>query len=159
MVIIGVDPGKKGGIAVIGENKEIISLTPMPLIGGKTIDANALANLFEVADSVMYIEKVNAMPKQGVVSMFNFGFGCGLIEGIAAAFSIPYYKITPQTWMKIMHRGCDGKLDTKSRSIQVVKRQFPNLSLLATPRSKKDHDGMAEALLIALYGLGQERPE
>ena len=40
----------------------------------------------------------------------------------------------------------------KNTSIDLCKRLFPDINLLATPRSRKPHDGMAEALLIAEYG-------
>ena len=40
----------------------------------------------------------------------------------------------------------------KNTSIEVCKRLFPGVNLKATDRCKKDHDGMAEALLIAEYG-------
>ena len=53
---------------------------------------------------------------------------------------------SPQKWKKEFSVTSD-----KNTSIEVAKRLFPNVNLKATARCKKDHDGMAEALLIAEY--------
>ena len=86
------------------------------------------------------------MPKQGVTSMFNFGVSFGYIQGVIEAFEIPYELVSPQKWKK--HFGLDND---KSKSIAKCKHLFPGVSLLPTERCRKDSDGMAEALLIALY--------
>ena len=87
------------------------------------------------------------MPGQGVVSMFNFGMNFGFIQGVLKAYRIPYELVTPQKWKKEFSCTSD-----KNTSIEVCKRLFPKVNLKATERCKKDHDGMAEALLIAEYG-------
>ena len=45
----------------------------------------------------MYIEKVAAMPGQGVTSMFNFGKGFGVLLGAAAGLGLQTTQVTPQT--------------------------------------------------------------
>ena len=87
------------------------------------------------------------MPGQGVTSMFHFGKSAGFIEGVLAAKNIRYELIPPQRWKKAF-----GLHSDKQESIDLCKEKFPGVSLLPTPRCKKDADGMAEALLIALYG-------
>ena len=62
------------------------------------------------------------------------------------SFEIPYQLIPPQTWKKEFSLN-----KSKEKSIDVCKRLFPGVKLLATPRCKKEHDGMAEALLMAEY--------
>ena len=93
------------------------------------------------------VEKVGAMPGQGVVSMFNFGKSAGFIEGVLAAFGIEILLVPPQKWKKAYDLGSD-----KQKSIEKCQEMHPELSLLPTSRCKKPSDGMAEAVLIAEYG-------
>lgn len=136
---VGIDPGAKGAMAVIGENyihtckfseqryKEILQE-----LQGK--------------DCVCCLENVNAMPGQGVTSMFNFGKNFGFIQGLLTAYSIPFELVRPQKWKKEYSITAD-----KNTSIEVCKRLFPDVSLLPTERCKKDDDGIAESILMAEY--------
>ena len=154
MIYIGVDPGKNGGIAVIGyknkqeQNKRKIDVYVyqddilIKLVKDLAYFRNVLKE-----DSICYLEQVHAMPKQGVSSTFNFGMNFGFIQGVLKAYAIPYELVTPQKWKKEFSCTSD-----KNTSIEVCKRLFPNVNLKATDRCKKDHDGIAEALLIAEYG-------
>lgn len=94
-----------------------------------------------------FVERVGARPGQGVVSMFHFGKSAGFIEGVLTAKDIAYDLVTPQKWKRHFSLGSD-----KGQSIEIAQKLFPNVSLMATPKSKKPSDGMAEALLIAQYG-------
>ena len=143
MIYIGIDPGKNGGIALISDEKAI----------ARTYSDKELIHICKFftkqfpEQCVCYLENVHAMPGQGVVSMFNFGQNFGFIQGVLSAFEIPYELVTPQKWKKEYSVTSD-----KNTSIEVAQRLFPNTNLKATDRCKKDHDGMAEALLIAEYG-------
>lgn len=141
MIYIGIDPGKNGGIAVIKSGKawaHVYSEEDLLFILGYYQDCK---------ERVCYLEHVHAMPKQGVSSTFNFGMNFGFIQGVLKAYGIPYELVTPQKWKKEFSCTPD-----KNTSIEVCKRLFPNVDLKATERCRKDHDGMAEALLIAEYG-------
>ena len=92
------------------------------------------------------VEKVGAMPGQGVTSMFNFGKNYGFILGALESFGFSYELVTPKKWKKEF-----GVTADKNTSIEVCKRLFPEANLKRTERCKKDHDGMAEALLMAEY--------
>ena len=75
-MIIGIDPGKSGGVAIL-DGKTIIDKIRMPTIRhGKRdlVDVMRLNQRFgsHRVDAVI-IEQVGAMPGQGVSSMFNFG--------------------------------------------------------------------------------------
>lgn len=93
----------------------------------------------------MCLEHVGAMPGQGVTSMFSFGENFGFIKGLLAANELPYELVRPQKWKKEF--GISGK----NQSVEVCKRLFPSVSLRRTEKCRKDHDGMAEALLMAEY--------
>ena len=154
MIYIGIDPGKNGGIAVIGyenkleQNKRKIDVYVyqddilIKLVKDFAYFRNVLKE-----ESICYLEQVHAMPKQGVSSTFNFGMNFGFIQGVLKAYGIPYELVTPQKWKKEFSCTSD-----KNTSIEVCKRLFPGVNLKATDRCKKDHDGIAEALLIAEYG-------
>lgn len=143
MIFIGIDPGKNGGIALITMDNSIVNTIPYSddslllwTRGAKNTD-----------ECVAYVEAVHAMPGQGVTSMFNFGKNYGYILGVLESYHIPIVNVTPQKWKKYM-----GVTSDKNTSIELCQKLFPDINLLATNRSRKPNDGMAEALLIAEYG-------
>lgn len=140
MIYIGIDPGKDGAIAFLYEEE-----TPVIM----TFDCELYTKALSIGTESTCrccLERVSAMPGQGVTSMFKFGENFGFIQGLLTAYSIPYELVTPQKWKKEFQITGD-----KNSSIAVCKRLFPNVSLRRTDRCKKDHDGMAEALLMACY--------
>ena len=146
MIYIGIDPGKNGGIGILKvRNNQLVSASAY--VFDETMLINMLFELRCGSDVICNLEHVHAMPKQGVSSTFNFGMNFGFIQGVLKAYGIPYELVTPQKWKKEFSCTSD-----KNTSIEVCKRLFPNVNLKATERCKKDHDGIAEALLIAEYG-------
>lgn len=143
MIYIGIDPGKNGGIALLSNVSDFIDT----FVYSEDAILEVLKQASKYVDKICYLEQVHAMPKQGVTSTFNFGMNFGFIQGVLKAYGIPYELVTPQKWKKEFSCTSD-----KNTSIEVAKRLFPNVNLKATDRCKKDHDGMAEALLIAEYG-------
>lgn len=147
----GIDPGNKGAIAFVNDKGDACCI-PMPVIKIKTkesIDGFAVKELLlDGKPLVVGLELVNAMPGQGVTSMFNFGKGSGLLEGILIGVSLPFELIRPQAWKKTM---LSGTAKDKGAAIMKAKQLFPEVSLKRTERSRTDSDGMAEALLIAEY--------
>lgn len=139
MIYIGIDPGKSGAYAII---------TPDCVLVKPWDNVRFIADMSCAQDyaCIACVEKVGAMPKQGVTSTFTFGKAAGYIEGVLEAYEIPYQLVTPKTWKKEYGLGSD-----KKQSIEVCKRLFPNVSLKRTEKCMKDHDGMAEALLMAEY--------
>ena len=137
---IGIDPGKSGALALLTEDGQC---TVVPF------NESAYTAILKAASgpsSICCLEKVGAMPGQGVVSMFNFGHNLGYIEGLLQAFDIPYQLVPPQTWKKEFCVTSD-----KNTSIEVCRKLFPHVCLLPTARSRKPSDGMAEAMLMAEY--------
>jgi crossover junction endodeoxyribonuclease RuvC len=94
-------------------------------------------------DAIVGLEKVHAMPKQGVTSMWSMGRGTGIWEGILYALRLRFVMIPPQRWKKVL---LDGMPKDKGASIVVVKRLFPEVNLFL-----KKHHNKADALLIAEY--------
>lgn len=138
---VGIDPGKSGALAIIHQDGRVDTYTFDPFVYAK-----ALRYLSDCHTPVCCLEKVGAMPGQGVVSMFNFGHNLGFIEGLLQAYGVPYQLVPPQTWKKEFSLTSD-----KAKSIEVCQKLFPNANLMATNRSRKPSDGIAEALLMAEY--------
>jgi crossover junction endodeoxyribonuclease RuvC len=121
-----------------------IAVDDVPVAGGE-INVNELARIIRIhRPTLAVIERVSAMPGQGVVSMFNFGRSYGDVRGVIGAMDIPLHFVTPQKWKK--HFGLSSDKDEcRLRAI----RLFP---AVAESFKLKKHDGRAEAALIALYG-------
>jgi Holliday junction resolvasome RuvABC endonuclease subunit len=152
MKVCGIDPGKSGGLTAIEDGKLLQSI-PMP-IDDDGVDFNRVADFLKLHNpSVVYIERVHAMPGQGVTSMFNFGFSTGGLHGTARALGYVVKLVQPRTWQKSLMG--DAKHE-KSDTILFVQKLFPDVNLLATKRSKKPHDGMADSIGIGYYGYQEE---
>ena len=147
-LVAGVDPGFSGAISILDEHGAIILNVDMPIIKGDRdeLDEQAIRTILANKDvKHVFIEKVSAMPGEGVVSVGRFMAGWGIVRGICAGLQKPYTLVHPLTWKKKMMR--DMPKD-KGASIIRVKQLYPDIDL---PR-KKDH-GKADAILIALYGV------
>ena len=155
-VVIGIDPGLDGGIAILGPGK-LLACFPMPVTGDKkrTLNRPAVLALFDYSSSMasqvhVFLEKGQAMPKQGGASMYNYGKHCGYLAGLAQGVGFPCEEIVPRVWQKVMLSSGTG--DTKSRSVEKAMQLFPRVSLLPTPRCRVPSNGMSDALLIAEFG-------
>jgi crossover junction endodeoxyribonuclease RuvC len=149
--IIGVDCGALGAFALYVDNR-LDRVVDMPIVevvrGGSTkkqVSAQGVAAIIkELAPTHAFVEKVGAMPNQGVSSMFAFGRAAGVIEGCLAALSVPVTYITPQAWMKAT--GCGkGKDAIRHRAMEL----HPDDQHLF--KRVKD-SGRADASMIAYYG-------
>lgn len=145
--IIGIDPGKSGGIAWITDGKLCVEKMP-----------DTIQDLWELFESILhahsarggslvdphgmkaYIEQVHSSPQMGVTSAFTFGNGFGHLEMALTAAGIPFERVRPQAWQKSM--GCLSGGDKN-----VTKRKAQELF----PSHKITHK-TADACLIAEYG-------
>ena len=154
MIVFGIDPGVSGAISVF-ENKKIVSFFDMPTqIEGtknKKRQVNAIQLTYEIKSRINDIKKtaavvemVNAMPNQGVTSMFNFGQSYGVIKGIFLALEIPTFFVRPAKWKKHFDLLGTEKDASRIKAIEM----FPNLySQLA----KKKDSNKSDAILIGKY--------
>ena len=148
-VIIGIDPGSSGAIAVVGRDGSYIAHINMPTVkvGTKSrVNGAALAAfLREHRGAHAWLEQVGAMPGQGVSSMFTFGHAAGVVEGLLQGLGIPYTLVTPQAWKKRAGLIGQDKDAARSRAIQL----YPDLRVLDL---KGKGQAVADALLIARFG-------
>lgn len=199
--ILGFDPGMHGAMACINLSTEESSVTDFPLLkfkkhkivkGKKKLvnvteyNIQGLADLIaplrkdikglnEDAEVFAQVEDVGSRTGQGIISIWTFAKGVGIIEGILGAYKIPMLKsVIPQSWKTVCvpDFNCfqkearnirkDNRLteldlkelkkqrdkDIKELELQTAKELFPKLaSSLSLTR-----DGRTDALLIANYG-------
>lgn len=157
MRILGIDNGYDGALVCISGKS--VAKTIMPAITVKDskreYDVNAIVKFITLAaPDHVFVERAQAMPGQGVSSMFSIGKGYGIMLGILAALQVQHTIVHPKTWQKTMFRDCP-KSDTKAMSAIVCKRLFPQFDWKASERCKNVHDGLTDAALIAEYGRRQ----
>ena len=145
MIYIGIDPGKDGAIAIIPEND--MYLNDIKIYHFEDDYIQIIKEIHNhCSQCICYMERVHALPGNGVKQAFAFGENYGYIRGILESFLIPYQTVPPQTWKKEFSLDSD-----KQHSIQCAKQLFPGVDLKRTQRCKTEHDGKAEALLLAEY--------
>lgn len=142
-MIIGIDPGANGGVAGWEQGTGTVAYP--------YTESNLLFHSIYPVD-IAYVEKVGAMPGNGSVSMFNFGFGCGVIHGILQARGASIRYVRPQAWKKAV-LGTKYPHD-KEGAIAFCKDNYPDVNLIL-PRCRTPHDGIADAVCIMHYGRMQ----
>lgn len=161
-IFIGIDNGIGGALAAYDSETNQVECMVMPIVKVKVAKGNK--NEYDVPEIVDWIdtftprgirrvilERAQAFPGQGSVSMFSVGRGFGIMEGVLTAMGISYIVVHPRIWQKQMFSGV-AHTDTKQASVLVAKRLFPNKQFTTGERSKKYHDGMTDATLLAYYG-------
>ncbi len=153
MKIIGIDPGLSGAIAIL-ENNKVIEIFDMPVMSeGKKnkrqLNSAQLVKLLseytlDTDEISVVVEQVNAMPGQGVTSMFNFGQTFGAIKGICAALELPIFFVRPSKWKKHFELINSSKDASRTKAIEM----YPTLS---GELSKKKDVNKSDAILIARF--------
>lgn len=148
---VGIDPGMRGGIAVIGDSGKIVDTIPMPIRKDKLIDHDSIYRYIkDIASPTIFVERSVAFG-MGVTSAFNYGRGFAAIEIAIELSGNQINYVYPQTWTRFLHQGISRDIDPKSRSLIKARSLFGDKALPKSPRGKP-HDGIVDALLIAEYG-------
>lgn len=160
IMILGIDPGLTGALVLLGEDGEAIHLIhDMPTTTGsqgkRTVDGALLADVVREALAMTasregtrleaIIERVNAMPGQGVTSMFSFGQSFGILLGVLGALGVRVRLVTPASWKR------QAKLtgQDKDAGRQLALQLWPERS---SDFARKLDTGRADAALIAYFG-------
>ena len=169
-IYVGIDPGKDGAVAFYvdkwfvydcplietsrkrvrskktGKMTERVKKESSPVLMTKLFHDVAVAAGITDPRYNVTIERVSAMPTQGVTSMFSFGRNFGQWEGVIAAIGCTVNHVSPVRWKRAMLKDLPkGKETSRLRAIQL----FPDL---AGELSRKKDNGRAEAVLIGEYG-------
>ena len=153
MKIIGIDPGLSGAIAIL-EDKKVLKIFDMPVMtdgkkNKKQLNSAHLVNLIKEntesnEEVAVVVEQVNAMPGQGVTSMFNFGQTFGAIKGICAALNLSIFFVRPSKWKKHFELINSSKDSSRTKVIEM----YPSISNQLT---KKKDVNKSDAILIARF--------
>jgi crossover junction endodeoxyribonuclease RuvC len=158
---IGADPGLSGAVALYVPAHplrttplqiEVFDMPTFEVDGKRHVDMASLARIMHqwangFTVKVTMVERVSAMPDQGVTSSFNFGFSAGALQQSVTSAGLPMKLVSPATWKAIL--GLRGGRENKDMSRQLASRLFPGHSYLW---ARKKDDGRAEAVLLAYYG-------
>lgn len=152
MRVMGVDPGKAGGLALIDTELFTVAVCDMPVEAAtKSRDLASPTGLAQAvhacAPDYLFLEEVGSQPGEGAVGAFSFGRGFGRIEGVAAGALVPVWLVRPQEWKRQLQVPAD-----KGRSVTRAKQLLPSASPAFHGPRGGTKDGRAEAALIAFYG-------
>lgn len=165
MLIIGVDPGLTGALALL-TNHGLQACHDMPTMirGAGTgavknqVDPSGLAAILRAwmeghdkneAMVVIESQTVVRLPGNkmlGGASAFSLAYTAGIIEGVVATLNLPRDLVPPVTWKKALGLTAKGA-DKKALARAMAQRLYPEADL----HRVADHN-RAEAILIARYG-------
>ena len=151
MIVCGIDPGLTGGLAFL--EKKTVNVHKVPIYNvTKGAKRKKMLNTWQIISLMeenepdhVYIEKQQAMPKQGLSSTFITGFNYGIYIGLLIGLCIPFTEVSPRTWKKALSVSAN-KDEARKRASELM----PNGSGLWP---NKSDDGLAEAALIAYWGV------
>jgi crossover junction endodeoxyribonuclease RuvC len=144
---IGIDIGKTGAICILQPHENKIEIHKMP-----ATPADVVALLYPVI-AVEGIGNVRcAVEKQqsggfggmkvGVTSMFNFGMGYGIIQGVLAGMHMPFILVPPKTWQKELGALPKDKPKRKTEILMRMQSMYPQAKI---------YKYAADAVAIAEY--------
>jgi len=151
-VILGCDPGVHGGLVVIHVADDIATLiaaVDIPTVGtgaGERVDVLAVRDwIVRHKPTAAFIERSQAMPRQGSSSGFKYGRATGSLEAAVILCEVPIEIVDPAKWKRFFRLPGKDKERARQRALEL----FPAAHAMLA--RKKDH-GRADAALIALYG-------
>jgi crossover junction endodeoxyribonuclease RuvC len=139
-LMLGVDPGVHGGLALVeiaNGTAVLVEAIDIPTVGIKAkerVDVLALRTWITARQPQhAFIERAQAMPKQGASSGFKYGRATGSIEAVIACCEIPLTIVEPAVWKKAHCLRGGDKEGARQRALQL----FPSAHALLA--RKKDH--------------------
>jgi hypothetical protein len=144
---LGIDPGLSGGMAVVTAHGPLLATFPFAKATNHEI-AETLEEWSRRYRPRAVLEKVGAMPGQGVCAMFTFGVSYGFLQGLLTAFQIPFIDVRPQKWQQRLsispRKKTEGKPEFKKRLQAKAHQRWPS-------RIKELTLATSDAALIAEY--------
>lgn len=133
--IVGIDPGRRGALALLNGQEHPVVWDMPPTLPELWL----LLQELRVWSDRAVLERVHAMPGEGVVSVFGFGRGYGALEMglVAAKFHVSL--VEPAVWKAAL-----GLTSDKTSSIELVKKLWPDW--------KAGRHDRREAVCLAHYG-------
>src|SRR5258707_104065 len=127
MKVLGVDPGIRGGLAIVvmndDEAPQLVDALDIPVTG---VGAKERVDVIAIRNWIMLhrpqhalIERAQAMPKQGASSGFKFGRATGSLESVIACCEIPLTIVEPSAWKKFHHLRGGDKEGGRQRALHI----------------------------------------
>lgn len=135
MIYLGIDPGRSGAICAVGDcgspYDSVRWSSPLSEVSEWLGDMKARAPLRAA------IEKVGAMPKQGLSSTFKFGEAYGWCGAMLTAHRISHEYVVPTSWQRefglVLRRSKGAPKETstakKNRHKARAKQLFPDVKV------------------------------
>ena len=152
ILFAGIDPGASGAMAILASDGTLVdtyAFDKHEMFVGYGIPSALKHFLEKHGIKLLCLEKVSAMPKQGVSSTFKFGKGYGMIIGVLESMGVPHVYVTPQKWQKKVLAGLTR--GDKNVAKDYCRRKYPMKMLLGTERCKVPHSGICDAICMAEY--------
>lgn len=132
---IGIDPGSNSGcICIIDSLVDEIKFVRLSKATDKDLFDTALEyrGISRHGNVKIVLERVGAMPGQGVSGMFKFGQSFGKCEMFATIVQAPFHLMTPRKWQKAV--GCypikkEPQPAHKKRLRQIAERLYPQIKM------------------------------
>lgn len=143
MNILGIDPGRNGGIALL--NGETLRVECWPMPDDVLTLQGLLAGLPDV--SICALEQIYAGPQMGARSIGMMFEQFGTLKCALAWFHIPVELVRPGIWKAALNVPAD-----KTAARRRASETFPED---AGQWKRAKDDGLAEAALIAWWAYGK----
>ncbi|MAG26275.1 hypothetical protein CMI47_12050 [Candidatus Pacearchaeota archaeon] len=143
--VIGIDPGKGGGISVITDEIVRVHNCPKTVNDMATLIGLCLNDVAAYRTKV-FMEKVWAFPTDGRAGSFTFGENYGQWQGVLASHELNPILVTPKIWQSHF----DIK---KGLPKDVRKRILKKMAIDKCPETKGITLKTADAILIAIHGI------
>ena len=167
-MIIGIDPGINGGIAIL--DGALVQLFEMPVfetkIRGKVqrhIDTRGVRKiLWNHRGARLFLEEIHSIFGTNASSNFKMGQNLGMLQGLLDMLWDNYELVAPKIWQAEVWEESDkikkpnGRVETKKTSANAAVRILGSEKLFIPPGKRSLHDGLVDAYLIAKFGEGHE---
>ena len=150
---IGIDPGASGAMTLLSKS-EVISVLEFKEVGLIGYVKALEVWIHEYDIQAICIEKVSAMPGQGVTSMFSFGQRFGELIGMCVALKLPIQFANPKDWQKELKIKTQDKLskpEKKKAIANAISLMYPSTYNLIIGSKGGIKDGVSDAIAIASY--------
>jgi hypothetical protein len=115
------------------------------------VDCRALIELIDDHDPVLCVIEEPGGFSRNAHSVGKQWLGYGQLIGMLQAIGLPFHTVNNRGktgWKTVLELGTD-----KQDAIALARRYLPDLNLRRTPKCTTDHDGLAEAGLLACLAL------
>ena len=106
-IVIGIDPGVSGAVAIVSDSDDRVQAVDMPTVevrGKRHVCPHGLRDVILEHDRnavrAVVLEHVQGVQGTGATSAFSFGRSFGVVEGVVAGLQLPLVLVRPQAWTK-----------------------------------------------------------